>query len=83
MFSTLAHYLGGAPAQPDVVPADIPAKTADGESATMRRWVLQEYVWTKVLDAAGFTRIVVERLPTTTDTPHGTDTLLVHAVRQA
>ncbi|MFJ4870830.1 methyltransferase domain-containing protein [Streptomyces sp. NPDC088757] len=43
--------------------ADVPARTPDGESATLRRWVLQEYVWTKVLDEAGFAGIRVEELP--------------------
>ncbi|HBF84496.1 MAG TPA: SAM-dependent methyltransferase [Streptomyces sp.] len=83
VFSTLAHYLGGAPAAADVVPADVPAKTPAGEVTTMRRWVLQEQVWTKVLYASGFTRITVERLPATTDMPRSADTLLVNAVRQA
>jgi SAM-dependent methyltransferase len=82
-FSTLAHYLGGTPAEADVVPADIPAKAPDGETATMRRWVLQEIVWDKVLDASGFTGISVERLLSTSDTPRSADTLLVRAVRQA
>ncbi|MCX4677647.1 class I SAM-dependent methyltransferase [Streptomyces sp. NBC_01433] len=83
VFSTLAHYLGGAPAAADVVPAGVPAKTPDGEATTMRRWVLQEQVWTKVLDEAGFTRISLDRLPSTTDAPRSADTLLVTAVRQA
>ncbi|MEU8623134.1 class I SAM-dependent methyltransferase [Streptomyces sp. NPDC048623] len=63
VFATLAHYVTGAPAQPDVTAVDIPAKTPDGESATMTRWVLQEHVWTKVLDQAGFTRISAVELP--------------------
>ncbi|MFJ3503994.1 methyltransferase domain-containing protein [Streptomyces sp. NPDC090135] len=63
VFSTLAHHLSGAPAQPDVTAVDIPAKAPGGESAVMRRWVLQEHVWTKVLDEAGFTGIHVEELP--------------------
>ncbi len=41
----------------------MPAKTPEDESATMHRWVLQEHVWTKVLDQAGFTDIRVEALP--------------------
>ncbi len=44
VFSTLAHYLSGEPAQPDVTAADVPARTPDGESAALRRWVLQEHV---------------------------------------
>ncbi|WP_411077005.1 class I SAM-dependent methyltransferase [Streptomyces sp. cmx-10-25] len=63
VFSTLAHCLSGEPAQPDVTAVDVPARTPDGESATLRRWVLQEHVWTKVLDGAGFTAIRVEELP--------------------
>ncbi len=43
-FATLAHYLNSVPAQPEVVAADIPAKTPEGEETTMRRWVLQEQV---------------------------------------
>ncbi|MGV9688732.1 class I SAM-dependent methyltransferase [Streptomyces sp. NPDC003444] len=63
VFSTLAHYLSGAPARPDVTAADIPARDPDGESATLRRWVLREHVWTGVLGEAGFTAIRVEELP--------------------
>ncbi|MCX4672473.1 class I SAM-dependent methyltransferase [Streptomyces sp. NBC_01381] len=80
-FSTLAHYLGGAPAQPDVVAADVPAKTPEGETTTMRRWVLQEHVWVKALDEAGFTSISTTLLPKTTSGPRAADTLLVTAIR--
>jgi SAM-dependent methyltransferase len=83
VFSTLAHYLGGAPAEPDVVSARIPARTPDGRAATMRRWVLQEHVWTRILDEAGFSRISVERWPATTNGPRSADTLLATAVRGA
>ncbi|GHH89115.1 hypothetical protein GCM10018793_70990 [Streptomyces sulfonofaciens] len=69
VFSSLAHYLNGTPAQADVVPADLPAKAPDGSAATIRRWVLQEQVWTKVLDESGFTRISVNVLPTTSEGP--------------
>jgi SAM-dependent methyltransferase len=79
VFATLAHYLSGAPAQPDAVAADIPAKTPDGETTTMRRWVLQEHVWTKLLDEAGFTNITVDVLPAATGGPRTADTLLVSA----
>ncbi|MBB5800144.1 class I SAM-dependent methyltransferase [Streptomyces caelestis] len=79
VFSTLAHYLSGKMAQPDVVHADIPAKRPDGEAATMRRWVLQEHVWTKALDAAGFTQIDVDVLPATGEGPRTAGTLLVSA----
>ena len=82
VFSTLAHYLSGAPAQPDVVAADVPAKTPEGEAPTMRRWVLQEHVWVKVLDEAGFTRMRVDVLPSTIEGPRTADTLLVTAVRR-
>ncbi|MFH8628000.1 class I SAM-dependent methyltransferase [Streptomyces vietnamensis] len=81
-FSTLAHYLSGAPAQPDVTAADVPARTQAGESATMRRWVLQEHVWTKVLDEAGFTEIRVEELPAG-EGPRAAATFLISAERSA
>jgi hypothetical protein len=45
----------------------------------MRRWVLQEHVWTKLLDAAGFTNITTDVLPATTDGPRTADTLLASA----
>ncbi|MFE2937495.1 class I SAM-dependent methyltransferase [Streptomyces sp. NPDC059255] len=82
VFSTLAHYLGGAVAQPDVVAADVPAKTPEGEATTMRRWVLQEHVWVKVLDEAGFTGIGVDLLPPRGAGPRAAGTLLVSAVRR-
>ncbi|GHA71883.1 hypothetical protein GCM10010372_83510 [Streptomyces tauricus] len=80
VFSTLAHHLGGASAHPDVQHTDITAKTPHGEAATLRRWVLQEHVWTKLLDEAGFTRIRTEVLSGRAD-PRGADTLLVTAFR--
>ncbi|MEE1929814.1 class I SAM-dependent methyltransferase [Streptomyces sp. TRM 70351] len=83
VFSTLAHYLSGAPGQPDVTAADVPARTPDGKATTMRRWVLQEHVWTKLLDEAGFTGISTDVLPLTGDVPRAADTLLVTAFRQA
>ncbi|MCL7376488.1 methyltransferase domain-containing protein [Streptomyces sp. 35G-GA-8] len=83
VFSGLGHYLNGAPAQLDVVPADVAAKTPDGAPTTMHRWVLQAQVWTKALDAYGFTRISVDVLPATTEGPRTADTLLVSAVRRA
>ncbi|MDX5568316.1 class I SAM-dependent methyltransferase [Streptomyces sp. ID05-04B] len=79
VFASLARYLSGAPAQPDAVAADIPAKTPDGETTTMRRWVLQEHVWAKLLDEAGFTNITVDVLPAATGGPRAADTLLVSA----
>ncbi|MEV4340958.1 class I SAM-dependent methyltransferase [Streptomyces sp. NPDC049590] len=83
VFSTLAHYLGGAPAEPDAVPAEVAARTPGGEATTMRRWVLQEHVWTKVLDESGFTGIGIDTLPSPADAPRGAATLLVRAVRRA
>ncbi|MEV5528144.1 class I SAM-dependent methyltransferase [Streptomyces prunicolor] len=80
VFSTLAHYLSGAPAQPDVVAADVPAKTPEGEASALRRWVLQEHVWVKVLDDAGFTDIGVDVLASATEGPRTADTLLIRAV---
>ncbi|WSM05901.1 methyltransferase domain-containing protein [Streptomyces sp. NBC_01716] len=83
VFSTLAHYLNGEPAEADVVPAEVSAKTPGGEPAVMRRWVLQEHVWTKILDEAGFTGIDTDLLPPTTTGPHTADTLLVTASRRS
>ncbi|MGV9883035.1 methyltransferase domain-containing protein [Streptomyces sp. NPDC003006] len=82
VFSTLAHYLNGAPAQPDLVAANIPAKTPEGEKASLRRWVLQEQVWGKALDEAGFTNVAVDVLPAKPDGPRAADTLLVIADQQ-
>ncbi|RSS31884.1 class I SAM-dependent methyltransferase, partial [Streptomyces sp. WAC08241] len=82
VFSTLAHYLSGEPAQPDVTAADVPARTPDGESAALRRWVLQEHVWTKILDEAGFARIRVEELPAG-EGPRAAAALLIVAERPA
>ncbi len=82
VFSTLAHYLNGAPAQPDLLAADISVKTPEGETASLRRWVLQEHVWVKVLDEAGFTNVAAEVLPSESDGPRAADTLLVIADRQ-
>ncbi|MFT9666594.1 class I SAM-dependent methyltransferase [Streptomyces rhizosphaericola] len=59
-FATLAPCLNSAPAQEDVMAAGVPAKTPEGEETTMRRWVLQDQVWVKALDAAGFAGITVD-----------------------
>lgn len=45
----------------------------------MRRWVLQEQVWTKLLDEAGLTEITVNVLPAATEGTRTADTLLVSA----
>ncbi|MFH8991472.1 class I SAM-dependent methyltransferase [Streptomyces sp. NPDC017940] len=82
VFSTLAHYLNGAQARPDLVATDVPAKTPEGEPASLRRWVLQEQVWVKALDEVGFTNIAVDVLPAGADGPQGADTLLVIANQQ-
>ncbi|MFJ9752974.1 class I SAM-dependent methyltransferase [Streptomyces chartreusis] len=81
VFSTLAHYLSGAPAQPDVTAGRVGAKTPDGKAATMARWVLEEQVWVKLLDQAGFTDIGVEVWPATNDGPRTATTLLLGARR--
>ncbi|MFF7989853.1 class I SAM-dependent methyltransferase [Kitasatospora xanthocidica] len=80
--STLGHYLDGAPAEPDVRHADVPARVPDGTPASMRRWVLQETVWTKLLDEAGFTRISIDRLSPSEPSERAADTLLIRAYRQ-
>ncbi|MFJ2774394.1 class I SAM-dependent methyltransferase [Streptomyces sp. NPDC087300] len=79
VFSTLAHYLDGAPAQSDVQCAEIPAKTPDGQASTMPRWVLQEQVWTKALREAGFTTISTQELLAPCPGPRTARTLLVQA----
>ncbi|MDX3135080.1 class I SAM-dependent methyltransferase [Streptomyces europaeiscabiei] len=81
VFATLAHYLSGTLAQPDVVAAEVPAKSPDGQEAAMRRWVLQEHIWIKLLDEAGFIRITVDMLPAAINGPRPVDTLLVSAHR--
>ncbi|MEU9662877.1 hypothetical protein [Streptomyces chartreusis] len=80
MFSTLAHYLSGAPAQPDVVAGRAGAKTPDGEGTTVSRWVLEEHVWVKLLDQAGFTGIAAEVWPAA-EGPRMAATLMVAAHR--
>nr|BFD90960.1 hypothetical protein KitaXyl93_23200 [Kitasatospora sp. Xyl93] len=80
--STLGHYLSGAPAEPDAVHADIPALAPDGTPTTMRRWVLQEHVWTKLLYDAGFTAISIDRIPPAAAGARSADTLLILAHRQ-
>lgn len=82
VFSTRAHYLNGAPAQPDLVAADILAKTPEGERASLRRWVLQEQVRGKALDEAGFTNVAFDVLPAKSDAPCAAGTLLVISDRQ-
>lgn len=82
VFSTLAHYVGGAHAQPDVVAASVPARTPEGEATTMHRWVLQEHVWVKVLDEAGFTGISFDMLPSAVQGPRTADTQLLTATRR-
>ncbi len=47
----------------------------------MRRWVLQDQVWVKALDAAGFTGITVDTFPATSDGPRSAASLLVTAER--
>jgi hypothetical protein len=79
VFSTLAHHVSGAPATPDVTPTDIPAKTPTGETATLRRWVLQKHVWTELLTEADFTDIDIDTLPAGRG-PRAARTLLVRAV---
>ncbi|MFE9332820.1 hypothetical protein [Streptomyces sp. NPDC006925] len=58
------------------------ARAPDGGSATMRRWVLQEHVWTRLLDQAGLTHITTETVPGN-DAPRAADTLLVIAHRSS
>ncbi|WP_260608954.1 class I SAM-dependent methyltransferase [Streptomyces sp. WAC 01325] len=81
VFSTLAHYLSGSPAQPDVTAGRVGAKTPDGKATTMARWVLEEQVWGKLLDRAGFTDLSVEVWPATSDGPRTAATLLMGARR--
>lgn len=81
VFATLAHYLTGKPAQTEVMPADIPAKSPEGAPATMRRWVLRDEVWANVLYEAGLTAVTMDVLPASPETgPRSADTLLVTAI---
>lgn len=79
VFSTLAHYVTGAPAQSGVVPADIPARTPEGEATTMRRWVLHEDVWAGQLDRAGLTGVTAHVLSGSGSGRRPVDTLMVTA----
>lgn len=81
VFSTLAHYLGGRAAEADAVHTDIPATTPDGRTTTMRRWVLQEHVWNKLLDQSGFAQIRIDLLPAATHGPRDAATLLIACTR--
>ncbi|NDZ80373.1 class I SAM-dependent methyltransferase [Streptomyces sp. SID10853] len=82
VFSTLAHYLNGEPAESEVVHADIAAKTPDGTPATVRRWVLREHLWVNLLDAAGLSHTTVDVLPAPEGGQRTADTLLVTASRK-
>ncbi|MER8012446.1 hypothetical protein [Streptomyces sp. NPDC094149] len=82
VFSTLAHFLSGDVAEAGVVSRQIAAKMQDGEAAWMPRWVLQEQVWVKLLDEAGFADISVEEWPAG-EGPRAAATLLVAARRPA
>nr|WP_228081159.1 class I SAM-dependent methyltransferase [Streptomyces sp. MA3_2.13] len=79
VFSTLAHYPSGEPAEADVTHADVAARGPNGEPATMRRWVLREHVWVGLLTEAGFADIDIELLPASADDAQGVDTLLLRA----
>ncbi len=80
MFATLAHYLTGAPAS-QRHGCRHPGKDTGRRINTLRRWVLQEHVWTNLLDESGFTDITTDVLPATTGGPRTADTLLVSAQR--
>ncbi|MFI5757383.1 class I SAM-dependent methyltransferase [Streptomyces sp. NPDC051569] len=67
VFSTLAHYRGGAPPESEVRAAAVPARLADGTGTTMSRWVLDAPVWEKLLTRYGFTGIVRETYGPTGD----------------
>ncbi|MFE4829921.1 methyltransferase domain-containing protein [Streptomyces sp. NPDC056672] len=82
VIATLVHYLNGEPAKADAVHTDIPSKGPNGEQATLRRWVLQEHVWTKICDQAGLTGLSTDVLPASGDNPRTADTLLIRAFRQ-
>ncbi|MET7639807.1 class I SAM-dependent methyltransferase [Streptomyces sp. NPDC005438] len=81
VFSTLAHHLTGTPARWDVVASEIPARTPDREPAVLRRWVLQQPLWTELLDRAGFVDADVVVLPPVAEGPRAASTLLVTAFR--
>ncbi|MGI5405245.1 hypothetical protein ACQEV9_00480 [Streptomyces chartreusis] len=75
VFSTLAHYLSGSSAQPDVTAGRVRAKTPEGKATTMARWVLEEQVWVKLLDQAGLTDINIEVWPAASNRPRTAATL--------
>ncbi|MFI5529675.1 class I SAM-dependent methyltransferase [Kitasatospora sp. NPDC051853] len=83
VIATLHHYVDGRAAEADPVHADIPAKAPDGTSATMRRWVLQEQVWTGLLGRAGLTTTSAAVLPAAPVGTRSAATLLLHAHRSA
>jgi SAM-dependent methyltransferase len=62
VFATLAECVDGTPARAAVEPVRIGARTAAGEAATMRRWVLRPEVWERALTGAGFAGVGVERM---------------------
>ncbi|WP_217196212.1 class I SAM-dependent methyltransferase [Streptomyces buecherae] len=81
VFATLARHVTGEPAAAEPVPARIPARTPDGQPATLFRWVLRPHRWAALLDAAGLVDVVVESLPSAGQGPSAVDTLLVSAAR--
>ncbi|GHA30843.1 hypothetical protein GCM10010329_62820 [Streptomyces spiroverticillatus] len=81
VFSTLGHYVGGAPAEHRVVPADLPVRGPDGCPAVLRRWVLQERVWVRLLEEAGLTTVSAVALPARYSGTRTADTLLLQARR--
>jgi SAM-dependent methyltransferase len=80
VFATLAECVDGAPARGEVAAVEVGARTAAGEAAVMRRWVLRGEVWERALREAGFTGVEVETLAGEARTPGA---LLVTAYRPA
>jgi SAM-dependent methyltransferase len=60
VFATLAECVDGTPARAVVEPVEVGARTAAGEAAAMRRWVLRPEVWERALTGAGFAEVGVE-----------------------
>jgi SAM-dependent methyltransferase len=81
VFSTLARFTNGSAAPLEAVPTGIQARTPDGRSTLMPRWVLREHTWTELLDEAGFTQITVDLLPATAEGARTADTLLLTCTR--
>ncbi|CAM5412656.1 hypothetical protein GCM10010329_77210 [Streptomyces spiroverticillatus] len=84
VFSALAHYVGGAPAELHALPADLPVTDPDGcPAAVLRRWVLHQQVWKRLPALAGLTAISAAVLPALKTGTRTANTLFLQAFRPA